>query len=121
MAQADAQVIIPRRNFLIRALGFTASGAAMALPVVTLGDPNARLSHHMKGLLAALSETYPGTQFEGHYRFPDGEEGEMGLMSDSIVVVVKTKARAVPETRAVVSDWRTPEYEALRADWRARR
>ena len=33
---SEAQLIVPRRNFLIRALGFTAAGAALPVPVVAM-------------------------------------------------------------------------------------
>jgi hypothetical protein len=57
MAQADAQVIVPRRNFLIRALGFTAAGGAMALPLITVADARARASHHLTELHKALQDS----------------------------------------------------------------
>jgi hypothetical protein len=58
--EADSKVIVPRRNFLIRALGFTAAGASMVLPVVALQSPEERIAHHFKELEAALRDRYPG-------------------------------------------------------------
>src|ERR1043166_3951729 len=59
MAEADAKVIMPRRNFLIRALGFTAAGATLSLPLVTVADAKSRIEHHVEGLKAALRDYYP--------------------------------------------------------------
>ena len=61
--EADSKVIVPRRNFLIRALGFTAAGASMAIPVVALQSPEERIAHHFKELEAAFRDLYPGRPF----------------------------------------------------------
>jgi hypothetical protein len=58
-----ASVIMPRRNFLIRALGFTAGGATMALPIVTVADAKARVDYHAKELEAAFRDYYSGLTF----------------------------------------------------------
>jgi hypothetical protein len=58
MSQADTQLIVPRRNFLIRALGFTAAGATMAIPIVTLSDARSRIDHHAKELERAWCDYY---------------------------------------------------------------
>jgi hypothetical protein len=63
--EADSKVIVPRRNFLIRALGFTAAGASMVLPVVALQSPEERIAHHFKELEAAFRDLYPG----GHHNW----------------------------------------------------
>jgi hypothetical protein len=42
MAMSEHQLITPRRNFLIRALGFTAAGATVTIPVITLADAKSR-------------------------------------------------------------------------------
>ena len=52
-------LITPRRNFLIRALGFTASGATLAVPVVPLALPEERLVHHMRGAEQAFRDLFP--------------------------------------------------------------
>lgn len=59
---AEHQLITPRRNFLIRALGFTAAGATMSIPVVTLADAKTRIDHHKAGLMAAWSDYYAGAK-----------------------------------------------------------
>ena len=50
---SDATLITPRRNFLVRALGFTAAGATLSVPIVTVDSAEARLRHHMAGVEAA--------------------------------------------------------------------
>jgi len=56
---AETALITPRRNFLIRALGFTATGATLTVPVVALATPEARLAHHLKGVSNAVQELFP--------------------------------------------------------------
>jgi hypothetical protein len=51
-------LITPRRNFLIRALGFTAAGATMSIPIVTLSDAKARMDHHRVELEKAWRDYY---------------------------------------------------------------
>lgn len=60
LPSSDAILIAPRRNFLIRALGFTAGGAAMSIPVLAVEGPEARLKHHIAGTAKALQELFPG-------------------------------------------------------------
>jgi hypothetical protein len=59
-SQVGASVIMPRRNFLIRALGFTAAGATMTLPIVTVADAKARVGYHAKELEKAFQDYYAG-------------------------------------------------------------
>jgi hypothetical protein len=68
-----AQVIIPRRNFLVRALGLTAAGATMNLPIVTVADAKARMQHHIDGLQAAMGDYYGGTHisFKSNWQDPE--------------------------------------------------
>lgn len=72
----ETTLITPRRNFLIRALGFTAAGATLAVPVVALDTPEARLAHHMKGVGTAMQELFPawhvekwGNCLDGHHPY----------------------------------------------------
>lgn len=58
MPQADSTLITPRRNFLIRALGFTAAGATLSIPIVILADAKSRMDHHAKELEKAWREYY---------------------------------------------------------------
>jgi hypothetical protein len=53
-------LITPRRNFLIRALGFTAAGVTMPIPIVTLADAKSRIEHHKHELTKAWSDYYVG-------------------------------------------------------------
>jgi hypothetical protein len=55
---ADTVLIATKRNFLIRALGFTAAGTALSVPIVTVADAKARMQHHIDGLQAAMAEYY---------------------------------------------------------------
>lgn len=59
----ETQLITPRRNFLIRALGFTAAGATVAVPITTLADPEARIQHHSRELEKALNDRYGNDVF----------------------------------------------------------
>jgi hypothetical protein len=59
---SEHQLITPRRNFLIRALGFTAAGATMSIPVVTLADAKTRIDHHKTALMEAWSDYYAGAK-----------------------------------------------------------
>jgi hypothetical protein len=59
---SEHQLITPRRNFLIRALGFTAAGIATPIPVVTLADAKSRIEHHKAALMAAWSDYYAGAK-----------------------------------------------------------
>lgn len=52
-------LITPRRNFLVRALGFTAAGATLAVPVVALASAEDRLKHHAAGAEQAFRELFP--------------------------------------------------------------
>jgi hypothetical protein len=54
------QLITPRRNFLIRALGFTAAGVTMPIPIITLADAKTRIEHHKRGLCDAWRDYYAG-------------------------------------------------------------
>ena len=59
----DSKVIVPRRNFFIRALGFTAAGTSMVLPVIALQSPEERITHHFKELEAAFQDLCPSRRF----------------------------------------------------------
>ncbi|MDH7797487.1 MULTISPECIES: hypothetical protein [unclassified Beijerinckia] len=56
-------LIVPRRNFLVRAFGLTAAGATMAVPVLAVETPVERLNMHLKGVKIAFEEMFPGRQF----------------------------------------------------------
>jgi hypothetical protein len=55
----ETALITPRRNFLIRALGFTAGGAALSVPIVTMDSAERRFEHHLKGLGDAMRDLFP--------------------------------------------------------------
>lgn len=72
----EAKLIIPRRNFLIRALGFTAAGAAVTVPVVTIVSAQDRFDHHLKGLEAAVRDLFPGSPVAVRGNFRDARDVE---------------------------------------------
>ena len=51
-------LIVPRRNFLIRALGFTAAGVTMPIGIITADDAKARIAHHQGELERAWRDYY---------------------------------------------------------------
>jgi hypothetical protein len=51
-------LIVPRRNFLIRALGFTIAGATVPVSIVTADDAKARIEHHQRELEKAWRDYY---------------------------------------------------------------
>jgi hypothetical protein len=67
---SEHQLITPRRNFLIRALGFTAAGATVAVPITTLADAKARVEHHRRELERALCDRY-GEGVYTHFNLPE--------------------------------------------------
>lgn len=83
----DPHLIVPRRNFLVRALGFTAAGASMAVPIVTVAAAEDRLAHHLKGVEAALRDLFPastvqvrGNCLAGAHRLFSRENGPACVM-----------------------------------------
>lgn len=51
-------LITPRRNFLIRALGFTIAGATVPISIITADDAKARIVHHQRELKRAWRDYY---------------------------------------------------------------
>jgi hypothetical protein len=51
-------LIVPRRNFLIMALGFTIAGATVPISIVTADDAKARIEHHQRELEKAWRDYY---------------------------------------------------------------
>jgi hypothetical protein len=62
---SEHKLITPRRNFLVGALGFTAAGAAVSIPVLLADDPHKRAALHMAELVKALQEIYPHVRLSG--------------------------------------------------------
>jgi hypothetical protein len=62
---SEHKLITPRRNFLIRALGFTAAGATVSIPVLLADDPHKRAELHLAELVKALQEVYPHVRLSG--------------------------------------------------------
>jgi len=57
-------LILPRRNFLIRALGITAAGATVTIPIIAQEDALKRIEHHRNGLEFAMRDYYAGLKVE---------------------------------------------------------
>jgi len=55
---SELQIITPRRNFLIRALGFTGAGAVLPIAIITADDAKARMEHHRVELERAWRDYY---------------------------------------------------------------
>jgi hypothetical protein len=55
---SELKLITPRRNFLIRALGFTAAGAVLPISIITADDAKARMEHHRVELEKAWRDYY---------------------------------------------------------------
>jgi hypothetical protein len=51
-------LIVPRRGFIARALGFTAAGAALSVPVLAVETPADRIAYHRAELEKAFREYY---------------------------------------------------------------
>jgi hypothetical protein len=68
MAMSEHQLITPRRSFLIRALGFTAAGATVSIPVLLADNPQKRVDYHLQELTKALQEQYPEAKLFGRAR-----------------------------------------------------
>ena len=70
---SESVLITPRRNFLIRALGFTAAGATLSVPIITVADAKARIEHHKAELEKAFRDYYAGLRVQvlGNGKTPD--------------------------------------------------
>jgi hypothetical protein len=85
----EHQLITPRRNFLIRALGFTAAGATLAVPT----SPQKR---HLAELRKAIGDLYPECEFSGGYRDRMAEEVGFAALSPGVIVAVVKVSGARP-------------------------
>jgi hypothetical protein len=55
---SELKLIAPRRNFLVRALGFTAAGATLPVGIIAIDDAKARIRHHQAELEKAWIDYY---------------------------------------------------------------
>src|SRR3982074_1048766 len=55
---SELKLITPRRNVLIRALGFTAAGATLPIGIIAADDAGARIAHHQSELEKAWADYY---------------------------------------------------------------
>jgi hypothetical protein len=70
---SEHQLITPRRNFLIRALGFTAAGATVSIPIITPANAKERIDLHAKQLEKAWGDYYAGlnVSMQGNDALPE--------------------------------------------------
>lgn len=85
----EHQLITPRRNFLIRALGSTAAGATVSIPVLLADSPQKRVDHHLQELTKALREMYPEVSLVGAARSWESWRGPTS--PGDIIAVVKAE------------------------------
>jgi hypothetical protein len=69
-------LITSRRNFLTRAFGVTAAGAAITVPIVTVALAEEQLRHQVAGVEAAFADLFPGAAvhvqgncLDGHHAY----------------------------------------------------
>ena len=55
---SELKLITPRRNFLVRALGFTAAGATLPIGIIAADDARTRIAHHQTELEKAWRDYY---------------------------------------------------------------
>jgi hypothetical protein len=99
IAMSELQLITPRRNFLIRALGFTAAGAVLPIAIITADDAQARIAHHQAGLEKAWRDYYGVSHNVRivHQASPAGlvveEEGFQPHLATSVFMICANAAR----------------------------
>ncbi|MGJ5163134.1 hypothetical protein [Bradyrhizobium sp. HKCCYLR1051] len=89
----EPALIVPRRSFLVRALGFTATGAARTIPLLFADTAEARIAHHLQEACRALQELYPGGCFHPAFRRPTPWGT---IAAGDIVAVIKAAERNPP-------------------------
>jgi hypothetical protein len=80
-------LITPRRNFLIRALGFTLAGATVPISIITADDAKARITHHQGELERAWRDYYgpsAGVRTMDRKTAPGELSEHQGELSDAI-------------------------------------
>jgi hypothetical protein len=91
---SEHQLITPRRNFLIRALGFTAAGATVSIPVLLADNPQKRVDYHLQELTKALQEQYPEAKLLGRARCSESWRGCTG--PGDIIATVSAPGKSYP-------------------------
>ena len=69
---SEHKLITPRRNFLIRALGFTAAGATVSIPVLVTETPQQRLDFHLAEIAQMIHQQDPEATQSGRTRVLKG-------------------------------------------------
>lgn len=83
-----------RRNFLVRALGFTVAGRTLPIPLIVADTAEARITHHLQEASKALQELYPGAAFYPAFR----RRAPFDLVSaGDIVAVIKATEPNQPQ------------------------
>lgn len=77
---SESILVTPRRNFLIRALGFTAAGATVSVPIITVADAKARIEHHRRELAKATHDYYGPTYLPRDAKQAAGREWDARRM-----------------------------------------
>jgi hypothetical protein len=90
-------LIVPRRNFLIRALGFTVAGATVPISIVTADDAKARIAHHRLELERAWRDFYGPSADVRTHEDPGGALYPDGSQTTSVFLIVAGgRGRATP-------------------------
>jgi hypothetical protein len=89
-------LITPRRNFLIRALGFTVAGATVPISIITADDAKARIAHHQRELEKAWRDFYgPSANVRTHEdKSPPGAIYSDGSQANSVFLIVAGGGRS---------------------------
>ncbi|ATQ67872.1 MULTISPECIES: hypothetical protein [Methylosinus] len=85
-------LIIPRRDFLVRALGFTAAGAAVAVPVLALETPEERIESLLGELLKEFYELFPDAEL--HSSCNGGTAKSVAAVNHACAMVFAAPKRA---------------------------
>jgi hypothetical protein len=88
MSASELKIIAPRRNFLIRALGFTAAGAVLPISIITADDAKARIAHHQAGLEKAWRDYYVGCDVRMHSSLQPQEVHDRAEISAKSVFMI---------------------------------
>lgn len=81
-------LVTHRRGFLVRALGFTAGGAALTVPVLAVSTPFERVQFHLQSLEAAFRDLYPGAPVAVRGTWTNPEHFVDPAKSNAFVIVV---------------------------------
>jgi hypothetical protein len=75
------------KSILIRALGFTAAGATVSIPVPLAHNPQKRVDYHLQQLTKALQEQYPEAKLLGRTNSVSPQVRYYGTMRHNTALV----------------------------------